>query len=107
MMRKVKIAVDIDGVWADFVTHLLDTTNKTTNMTIQEKDITAFNIFKIPEIPEIWRKTALEVMNSRGFCYGITPYKKSNRIEDLIQHPNIDVTFVTAPARDNPFWVMN
>lgn len=104
-MRR-RIAVDVDGVLADFVEgvqHWANTYARPAGAPAYRREtITEFNILKSWGIPHLWGELDRFVCKP-GFCEGLNPLPNARGFIDRLQE-SADVVIVTSPWKSSPTW---
>lgn len=97
-MKKLKIAVDMDGVLVDLCTYWLDLYYQKTNELVREEDLVDFDMFKQVKQPKVLNKILL----SKHFFSNPKPYKDTlEYFPKLLKDERFEVFIVTQCPRDS------
>ena len=102
-MRKLQIALDVDGVIADFTAGALRVVEEVTGRQYDPVDVTEFDFTKALDLSTSETREVKTIIGSRrGFCASLAPYPGARqgvrRLRDLGE-----VFCVTSPW-DSPWW---
>jgi 5'(3')-deoxyribonucleotidase len=100
-MGKLRIALDVDGVLADFVGASLHWVRSQTGFGIWPEQITSWEIENF--IPKKHRDSLISLWNSKSFCASI-PIIGSPQSALLQLREKYIVRCVTSPMKTNRFW---
>ena len=103
-MRRLKIAIDCDGVLADFTMGALKVVEQVTGRRYSWADVTAFDFTRALDLSAAESHDVKAIISSRqGFCASLAPYPKARdgvrRLRELGE-----VFCVTSPWDSNPWW---
>lgn len=99
-MKKIRIALDMDGVICDLLSEWILEYNLQTNENIQVEDIKEWDLFKQVKQPKIINKILL----SKGFFQRPKPYKDVlDVLPRLLKDKRFDIFIVTQVPRSSPY----
>lgn len=103
-MKKLQIAIDVDGLLCDFVTGALRIVEEVTGRRYDPVDVTEFDFTKAIGLSANETREVKTVIGSRrNFCLSLAPYPRARqgvrRLRDLGE-----VFCVTSPWDGNPWW---
>lgn len=107
-MRKLKIAMDVDGCLRDFTTRALVVVKEVTGKSHTPADVTAFNFTKALGLSEDETRDVMTAISTRrGFVTSMTPYPEARQGVRRLRELG-DVFCVTTPWETpwgkNPWW---
>jgi 5'(3')-deoxyribonucleotidase len=104
-MNRLVIAVDIDGIFANFIRSGLDVAYHLFG--IRDKghdDIDSYRMEESLGLTPEQCKAFFDVMRQRGYCLNIQPYDDARKCIDQLRELG-EVHPVTAPFRGMPHWI--
>ena len=103
-MKKLKLALDVDGVLGDFTSSALRVVEEVTGKRFALTDVTAWNFTKaIGLSAEEASAVKKEIGARRGFAASIAPYLPARQGVRRLRELG-DVFCVTSPWESNPWW---
>lgn len=107
-MRKLQIALDVDGILRNFTAGALVIVKEVTGKTFTAEDVTAFNFSAALGLSETETRTVMTVISTRrGFVTALPPYANARqgvrRLRELGDVFCITTPWVS-PWGTNPWW---
>lgn len=103
-MRKIKIALDCDGVLANFTAGALRIVEEVTGHRYTEADVTEFDFVKALGLSARSGREVKKRIGSRcGFAAALAPYPRARQGVRRLRELG-DVICVTSPWDTNPWW---
>lgn len=103
-MRRLKIAIDCDGILADYTAGALRVVEELTGKRFTHADVTEFDIGKALGLSAEEVRAYVDVVSSRrGFCASLLPYPPARQGVRRLRELG-DVSCVTTPWDANPWW---
>ncbi len=100
---KPRVAVDVDGVVADFMTPAIEIVREVTGRPFNPENWTAWDVVESAKLTQAEADECFRRFHLPGFCRGIEPYPTAiegiNRLREVAE-----VAFLTAPMGMSPFW---
>lgn len=104
MKRKLKIALDVDGVLADYTAGALRVIEEVTGRRYVSADVTEFDIIRSLGLSEGEGRAYMEAITTRQFFAAtLSPYPNARQGVRQLRALG-DVFCVTAPSDFNPWW---
>lgn len=97
----MRIAMDVDGVLADFVGASLFYVESQTGVAVPRASLRTWDIRDA--FPKFIRGAVTDVWNARGFCATLKVLPRAQGAISLLREKH-DVIFVTTPMATNPWW---
>ena len=103
-MKKLKFALDCDGVLANFTAGVLVLVEEVTGKRYEPSDVTVFDFAKALGLSPDDRERVMKVIGSRrGFAASLPPYPEARQGVRRLRELG-DVFCVTHPWESNPWW---
>lgn len=103
-MKKLKIALDCDGVLANFTAGVLVLVEEVTGKRFESTDVTVFDFAKALGLSADDRARVMKVISSRrGFAASLPPYPEARQGVRRLRELG-EVYCVTHPWESNPWW---
>ena len=103
-MRRLSIALDVDGVLANFTAGVLVLVEEVTGKRYEPADVTVFDFAKALGLSADDRERIMKVIsNRRGFAASLPPYPDARQGVRRLRELG-DVFCVTHPWESNPWW---
>jgi 5'(3')-deoxyribonucleotidase len=103
-VKKIKIALDVDGVLCSFVSGALDVVEEVTGKRFAPEDIAEFDITKALGLSECHARAVKDIVGScRGFCAALPPYPGARQGVRRLRELG-EVFCVTTPWDSNLWW---
>lgn len=103
MKERKTIALDVDGVLADFITPTLDHINRVTRNTYVKEDVKDFNIWSSLGLDRSQRYLSTLPLCQEGFCSNLLPIEGTQGLVAYLQK-HFRVLAITTPWRASPTW---
>ncbi len=101
--RKLRVAVDVDGIVADFMTPACQVVQEVTGRPFGPSDWTAWDVVESAKLTKEESDECFRRFHQPGFCRNLTPYADAQagiaRLREVA-----DVAFLTAPMGLSPYW---
>ncbi len=103
-MRKLKIALDVDGVLANFTAGALAIVEEVTGKRFKPADVTVFDFTKALGLSPAEASAVKNAIGSRqGFAMSLLPYPEARQGVRRLRELG-EVFCVTSPWESNPWW---
>jgi 5'(3')-deoxyribonucleotidase len=102
--RRLKVALDVDGVLADFTKSVLSLVNGECGLRYVPGDVRTWEIFdSLVHVGPLAREGIREIIRSPGFCNRIKPYEGAREGYEKLARV-CDLIIVTCPLVGAPTW---
>lgn len=103
-MRRLQLALDVDGILSDFTSGALKLVEEITGRSYQSSDVKEFDFTKALNLSADESRAVNDAIGSRqGFCASLLPYPLAQEGVRRLRELG-DVFCVTSPWDSNPWW---
>lgn len=103
-MRRLKLALDCDGLLSNFTAGALKLVEEVTGRRYEEATVTEFDFVKVLGLSADEARAVKKIISTRrGFCASLPPYPEARQGVRRLRELG-DVFCVTTPWDSNPWW---